>query len=140
LQIDFGQPQQFHGVVDLIVGLAWPVTILSIVLFLRLEIKMLAQTLAVRAMTADIDIGPLKIREPSSMEAQARRVTFTKYIRSLTDTAMLLAIAKRLGLPVAVTSSLARNMIIFAMAERVQTNGDMDEFSKRIKTITKQDF
>jgi uncharacterized membrane protein len=127
--------------VDLVVGLAWPVTILSIVLFLRLEIKMLAQTLAVRAMTDDIAFGnTISIKAPASVAAQARRVSFTKYVRSLTDAAILRAIAKQLGLPAAVTNSLARNMIIGAMAERVQTDGDMDDFSKRIKTITKQDF
>src|SRR5438477_6616164 len=126
-----------HDVVELVRALAWPATILCIVLLLRKELRMFTMNVATRARTDTIVIGRsgVTIKAPLSSQLQARKISFRRFVVALADTTVL-SIAGRLELPTGVTPAAARKALIAEMNRRVSTDQDMDQFSAMLKRIT----
>jgi hypothetical protein len=137
-----------HDVTELIRAIAWPITIIVILVVLRSEFQRFAKNMAERIQSADsIRIGPrgfeLKglIRvAPLPADVQVRKVDLSRYLRGLGNKMLLDTIADTLDVPRSVDIRAQRNDVILEINRRVETKEDMDNLSTTLRNITGRGF
>ena len=137
-----------HEITEFVRAIAWPFTTLVIFLILRGELQRFTKNVADRIQSANsISIGPrgfelkglVKVT-PLSPEVQARKVAFTRFVRSLTSKSMLDQIADMLSVPHSTDARTQKNDIIVEVNRRVETKQGMDTLSANAKPLTGIDF
>jgi len=135
-------------VIELLRVIIWPITTLSIVLVLRVELQRFARNVADRIQSADtVTIGPkgLELRglievAPLPSDLQQRKVKLSRFIRAINSKPRLDAIADALGVAKSTDARAQRNEIILEINRRVANNRDMDAISAWLSGLTSEKF
>jgi hypothetical protein len=138
-----------HEAVELVHALAWPVTTLTIVYWLRVEIRQgvgqISEALTERIRTSrSVTLGPRGFEakgtaDPLRSEVHARVVRLKAFLEQA-DGGTLDAIANVLGAASAGTTRVKVSAILVEVNKRVKTARDMNELSSRLRPLTQQDF
>lgn len=109
-----------HDTTEFVHAIAWPLTTLIIFLILRTELQRFTKNVVDRIRsTNSISIGPrgfelkgLVRATPLPANVQTRKVAFTRFVRGLTDKAMLDAVSDSLNIPLSTDLRAQINDII----------------------------
>jgi len=135
-----------HDFVELVHAVAWPLTILTIVLLMRSEVRSLAAAMAERIRTANtIVVGRsgFEIKgtaEPVVSLLQQRKLRFRRFISAITVKAELDQICEALQIDTVYSLKAEQRSIMDRVAKLVTTNDDMNAMSTVLKNVTGEDF
>jgi hypothetical protein len=135
-------------VIELLRLIIWPITTLSIVLVLRVELQRFARNVADRIQSADtVTIGPKGLEfkglievAPLPSDLQQRKVKLSRFIRAINSKARLDAIANALGVAKSTDVRAQKNEIILEINRRVADSRDMDIISASLSGVTGENF
>ena len=135
-------------VIELLRVIIWPITTLSIVLVLRVELQRFARNVADRIQSADtVTIGPKGLEfkglievGPLPSDLQQRKVKLSRFIRAINSKARLDAIADALGVAKSTDVRAQKNEIILEINRRVAASRDMDNISASLRGIAGENF
>jgi len=135
-------------VIELLRVIIWPITTLSIVLILRVELQRFARNVADRIQSADtVTIGPKGLEfkglievAPLPSDLQQRKVKLSRFIRAINSKARLDAIADALGVAKSTDVRAQKNEIILEINRRVADSRDMDIISASLSGVTGENF
>jgi hypothetical protein len=135
-------------VIELLRVIIWPITTLSIVLVLRVELQRFARNVADRIQSADtVTIGPKGLEfkglievAPLPSDLQQRKVKLSRFIRAINSKARLDAIANALGVAKSTDVRAQKNEIILEINRRVADSRDMDIISASLSGVTGENF
>ena len=135
-------------VIELLRVIIWPITTLSIVLILRVELQRFARNVADRIQSADtVTIGPKGLEfkglievAPLPSDLQQRKVKLSRFIRAINSKARLDAIADALGVAKSTDVRAQKNEIILEINRRVAGSRDMDIISASLSGVTGENF
>lgn len=137
-----------RDLIELIRVIAWPTTVIVVLIMLRREFRRFGQNIADRVRNAgSVSIGPrgLEFRgmipvAPLPADVQGRKVELSRYIRGIRSKALLDTIADILDVAQSTDLRAERNEIILQTNRRVETKADMDALSLTLKDATGRDF
>jgi hypothetical protein len=137
-----------HDLIELLHAIAWPITVLVIFVMLRVELQRFTKNVADRIQSANsISIGPrgfemkgLVKAVPIPAEIQTRKVAITRFVRALTNKALLDDIADVLNIPRSTDIKSQSSDIIPEINRRVDSKQSMDALSSLLARITGQRF
>jgi hypothetical protein len=137
-----------HDLIALLHAIAWPITVLVIFVMLRVELQRFTKNVADRIQSANsISIGPrgfemkgLVKAVPIPAEIQTRKVAITRFVRALTNKALLDDIADVLNIPRSTDIKSQSSDIILEINRRVDSKQSMDALSSLLARITGQRF
>jgi hypothetical protein len=137
-----------HDLIELLHAIAWPITVLVIFVMLRVELQRFTKNVADRIQSANsISIGPrgfemkgLVKAVPIPAEIQTRKVAITRFVRALTNKALLDDIADVLNIPRSTDIKSQSSDIILEINRRVDSKQSMDALSSLLARITGQRF
>jgi hypothetical protein len=137
-----------RDLIELVRIMAWPMTVIVILVILRREFRRFGRNIADRVRSAgSVSIGPrgLEFRgmipvTPLPADVQGRKVELSRYIRSIRSKAQLDTIANVLDAAQSTDLRAQRNEIILQINRRVETKSDMDDLSAALKSATSRDF
>jgi hypothetical protein len=135
-------------VIELLRVIILPITTLSIVLVLRVELQRFARNVADRIQSADtVTIGPKGLEfkglievAPLPSDLQQRKVKLSRFIRAINSKARLDAIANALGVAKSTDVRAQKNEIILEINRRVADSRDMDIISASLSGVTGENF